>query len=77
MAAGLDVVRAAGADRRSDCSRSSVAAAFIIGQSDLKRLLAYSSVEHMGLLVLGLGLGGVGRVRRGAARSLNNGLAKG
>lgn len=37
-----------------------VAAAFMIGQLDLKRLLAYSSVEHMGLLVLGLGLGGVG-----------------
>ena len=37
-----------------------VAAAFMIGQGDLKRLLAYSSVEHMGLLVLGLGLGGVG-----------------
>jgi hydrogenase-4 component F len=37
-----------------------VAAAFIIGQGDVKRLLAYSSVEHMGLLVLGLGLGGVG-----------------
>ena len=37
-----------------------VAAAFVIGQSDVKRLLAYSSVEHVGLLVLGLGLGGVG-----------------
>jgi hydrogenase-4 component F len=37
-----------------------VAAAFMIGQGDLTRLLAYSSVEHMGLLVLGLGLGGVG-----------------
>jgi hydrogenase-4 component F len=36
-----------------------VAAIFMIGQPDLKRLLAYSSVEHMGLLVLGLGLGGV------------------
>ena len=35
-----------------------VAAAFIISQADVKRLLAYSSVEHMGLLVLGLGLGG-------------------
>jgi hydrogenase-4 component F len=37
-----------------------VAAAFVIGQTDVKRLLAYSSVEHAGLLVLGLGLGGVG-----------------
>ena len=33
----------------------------MVGQSDFKRLLAYSSVEHMGILVLGLGLGGVGR----------------
>lgn len=36
-----------------------VAAAFIVGQSDYKRMLAYSSVEHMGLLALGVGLGGV------------------
>jgi len=36
-----------------------VAAMFIIGQVDYKRLLAYSSVEHMGILVLGVGIGGV------------------
>jgi len=35
-----------------------VAAVFILGQSDYKRMLAYSSVEHMGILVLGIGLGG-------------------
>jgi len=35
-----------------------VAAVFIIGQTDFKRLLAYSSVEHMGILILGIGLGG-------------------
>ena len=53
-----------------------VAAAFVIGQTDLKRLLAYSSVEHMGILVLGLGLGGAGSY--GAALHLvNNGLTKG
>jgi hydrogenase-4 component F len=53
-----------------------IAAAFIVGQRDVKRLLAYSSVEHMGLLVLGLGLGGVGTY--GAVlHTLNNGLAKG
>jgi hydrogenase-4 component F len=34
-----------------------VAAAFMIGQRDFKRLLAWSSVEHMGILALGLGLG--------------------
>jgi len=35
-----------------------VAAVFIIGQGDYKRMLAYSSVEHMGILTLGVGLGG-------------------
>ena len=37
-----------------------VAAAFIVFQRDGKRLLAYHSVEHMGIIALGLGLGGVG-----------------
>lgn len=52
-----------------------VAAAFIVGQSDVKRLLAYSSVEHMGILVLGLGLGGVGAYGS-VLHLINNGLAK-
>lgn len=34
------------------------AAIFILGQRDYKRMLAYSSVEHMGILSLGVGLGG-------------------
>jgi hydrogenase-4 component F len=33
-------------------------AAFVVGQSDVKRLLAYSGVEHMGILALGVGIGG-------------------
>jgi len=37
-----------------------VAAAFILFQNDAKRLLAYSSVEHLGIIALGVGLGGVG-----------------
>jgi len=37
-----------------------VAAIFISGQSDYKRMLAYSSVEHMGIMALGVGLGGIG-----------------
>jgi hydrogenase-4 component F len=37
-----------------------VAAAFIIFQHDVKRLLAYHSVEHIGIITLGLGLGGLG-----------------
>lgn len=53
-----------------------VSAAFVIGQTDLKRLLAYSSVEHMGIMVLALGIGGAGSY--GATLHLvNNGLAKG
>lgn len=34
------------------------AAIFILGQSDFKRMLAYSSIEHMGLILLGVGIGG-------------------
>jgi len=34
------------------------AAVFIFGQTDYKRMLAYSSIEHMGILSLGIGLGG-------------------
>jgi hydrogenase-4 component F len=52
-----------------------VAAAFVIGQRDIKRLLAYSSVEHMGLLVLGLGLGGIGAYGT-VLHMVNNGLSK-
>ena len=37
-----------------------VAAAFILFQRDVKRLLAYSSVEHLGVIALGIGLGGLG-----------------
>ncbi len=34
------------------------AAVFIVGQGHYKRLLAYSSVEHMGILALAFGMGG-------------------
>ena len=37
-----------------------VAAGLIIGQPDYKRMLAYSSVEHVGILAVGIGLGGLG-----------------
>jgi hydrogenase-4 component F len=36
-----------------------LAAIFIVGQRDYKRMLAYSSVEHMGILALGAGIGGL------------------
>jgi hydrogenase-4 component B len=37
-------------------------AAFAIDQSDIKRLLAYSSVENIGVITLGIGLAMTGRV---------------
>lgn len=37
-----------------------ISAIFIIGQTDYKRLLAYSSVENMGILAIGIGLGAAG-----------------
>jgi hydrogenase-4 component F len=37
-----------------------LAGAFILRQADYKRMLAYSSVEHMGILAVGVGLGGLG-----------------
>jgi len=38
-----------------------LAIAFALGQRDLKRLLAYSSIENVGIILLGLGLALVGR----------------
>jgi len=38
----------------------SVAALIIFGQKSYKRLLAYSSIEHMGVVALGFGFGGAG-----------------
>ena len=37
-----------------------VAALFLLGTRDFKRMLAYSSVEHMGILTIGAALGGAG-----------------
>jgi len=36
-----------------------LAALFLIRQTDFKRMFAYSSVEHMGILALGIGVGGL------------------
>ena len=52
------------------------AAVFMVGQRDFKRLLAYSSVEHMGILVLGIGLGGAG-IFGALLHTVNNALTKG
>ncbi|AMV73062.1 Ech-hydrogenase-related complex, HyfF-like integral membrane subunit [Desulfuromonas sp. DDH964] len=53
-----------------------VAAVFMVRQPDIKRLLAYSSVEHMGILAIGVGIGGLATF--GAMFHLvNNALTKG
>ena len=47
---------------------SVVVAAFLLSrQKDIKRLFAYSSIEHMGLMTFAFGMGGAGRELRGAA----------
>jgi hydrogenase-4 component F len=53
-----------------------LAAVFMAGQRDFKRMLAYSSVEHMGILAVALGLGGAA-VTGAFYHVLNNGLSKG
>lgn len=53
-----------------------VAGIFIARQSDFKRLLAYSSVEHVGILSIGLGLG-KGATFAALFHIINNGLTKG
>jgi len=52
------------------------AAVFMVNQSDFKRMLAYSSVEHVGILAVALGLG-KGALFGALFHLLNNGLTKG
>jgi hydrogenase-4 component F len=52
-----------------------VAAAFILFQNNVKRLLAYSSVEHIGIIALGFGLGGLGTFAA-LFHTLNHSLCK-
>ncbi|HEX9860488.1 MAG TPA: proton-conducting transporter membrane subunit [Nitrospirota bacterium] len=52
------------------------AAVFMAHQSDFKRMLAYSSVEHVGIIAIGLGLG-KGALFGALFHLLNNGLTKG
>ena len=53
-----------------------VAAGFIVVQKDLKRLLAYSSIEHVGLVAIGLGLGGVWGVYGALLHVINHAVTK-
>jgi hydrogenase-4 component F len=52
------------------------AAVFMAHQADFKRMLAYSSVEHVGILAIGLGLGKAA-LYGALFHLLNNGLTKG
>lgn len=53
-----------------------VAAALVLAQRDYKRLLAYSSIEHMGLLALGAAAGGVLATTAVLLHVLGHGLVK-
>ena len=53
-----------------------IAALFIVRQEGIKRLMAYSSVEHMGVIALGIGFGGVLGVAGALYHMLNHSLNK-
>ena len=51
------------------------AAIFILGQADYKRMLAYSSIEHVGILALGVGIG-AGATFGAMLHAVNHSLTK-
>jgi hydrogenase-4 component F len=53
-----------------------LAALFIVNQKGVKRLMAYSSVEHMGVIALGFGFGGPLGVAGALYHMLNHSLNK-
>lgn len=53
-----------------------VAASLLVAQRDYKRMLAYSSIEHMGLLALGAAAGGPPALAAVLLHILGHGLAK-
>jgi hydrogenase-4 component F len=53
-----------------------VAAAFIIVARDFKRLLAYSSIENMGIVAFGFGIGGFLGIFGALLQMLNHALSK-
>lgn len=53
----------------------SLASFFLLLQRDYKRLFAYSSIEHIGIVLMGFGLGGIG-VFGGLWHLLNHALSK-
>ncbi len=53
-----------------------IAALFILRQQNIKRLMAYSSVEHMGVIALGFGFGGAFGTAGALYHMLNHSLNK-
>jgi hydrogenase-4 component F len=53
-----------------------VGALFIVRQDGIKRLMAYSSVEHMGVVALGIGFGGLFGIAGALYHMLNHSLNK-
>jgi len=53
-----------------------IAAASIYFQKDMKRMLAYSSVEHMGIVSLGIGFGGMFGIYGAILQIINHAIAK-
>jgi hydrogenase-4 component F len=53
-----------------------VAALLMVVQRDLKRLLAYSSIEHMGIVALGIGIGGPLGILGALLHTFNHSVAK-
>ena len=52
-----------------------VAMVFIPAQWDIKRLLAYHSIEHIGIITVGIGLGGLGTIAA-LYHTVNHSLSK-
>jgi hydrogenase-4 component F len=52
------------------------AATFLLIQRDYKRLFAYSSIEHIGIVLVGFGIGGSAGVFGGFFHMINHSLAK-
>lgn len=76
MAAAGDLTMARNALLGMGILSLALAAVCIVRQPDIKRMLAYSSVEHMGILAIGVGIGGLATF--GALLHLiNNALTKG
>ncbi|GAB4387407.1 MAG: hydrogenase 4 subunit F [Thermodesulfovibrionales bacterium] len=53
-----------------------IASIFILVQDNYKRLLAYSSIEHMGVICLGMGIGGAAALYGALLHMFNHAVAK-